>query len=189
MKKNECQGFILRHRRLVCENSKFDVYLDHIEGERGQVIPDYLVVAPKNSTGELITGVAVLPIMDRRIGLIRIYRHAIRECSWEIPRGFIDAGESPAMSAARELEEETGLGCKLEGMRSFGYVTPEAGILQARIHLFGAFDCFRLKAFHAEEFGHRELQFFSEPEVVRMAMDSKIQDPCTLVALYRMDHL
>ncbi|MBI3802786.1 MAG: NUDIX hydrolase [Nitrospirae bacterium] len=185
MSKGRGTKFILRDRRLVCENSKFNVFFDFIEGANGEVVRDYLVIAPKSRAENLITGVAILPILKKQIGLIRVYRHGIQDYSWEIPRGFIDEGEDPAISAIRELEEETGLGCKPERMKSLGYLTPEAGILQARIHIFGALECFNIRPFSGEEFGHKELRFFPTSDIARMAADFVIQDPCTLVALYR----
>ncbi|MBV9233282.1 MAG: NUDIX hydrolase [Candidatus Eremiobacteraeota bacterium] len=44
----------------------------------------------------------------REIVLVRQYRHAARECVWEIPAGGAGPNEAPADAAARELREETG---------------------------------------------------------------------------------
>lgn len=70
-----------------------------------------MVVAPKNAERNLITRVAILPIVDGRVGLVRIYRSALHGYSWEIPRGFVDEGENNQTSAASELQEESGSGC------------------------------------------------------------------------------
>ncbi len=50
--------------------------------------------------------VPVLP--DGRVVIIRNERFAVNEELYEFPAGMIDAGENPAMCAARELTEETG---------------------------------------------------------------------------------
>lgn len=189
MKNSKRTGFKLRHRRLVCENGKFNVFFDYIQQSRGQDIPDFLVVAPKQKYRGLVTGVAVLPIIDQKIGLIRIYRHPIRAYSWEIPRGFIDAGESPVFSAMRELNEETGLNCTLKNMRSLGWVTPETGILAAKVHLFAGSKCLASAPFNPDEMGHKEFYYFSRSELASMAARSIIQDPCTLVAFYRWNQI
>ena len=54
-------------------------------------------------------GAGVAVICDNRVCLVRQYRVALGRMSLEIPAGKLDAGEGPAMTAARELREETGL--------------------------------------------------------------------------------
>lgn len=55
--------------------------------------------------------VAVVAIDDEnRIVLVFQYRHAFGRRLWELPAGLLDTGgESPQVSAARELAEEAGL--------------------------------------------------------------------------------
>jgi 8-oxo-dGTP pyrophosphatase MutT (NUDIX family) len=47
---------------------------------------------------------------DRRIVLVRQYRHGLKAVHFELPGGVVDPGESPADAARRELLEETGFG-------------------------------------------------------------------------------
>lgn len=182
---NNSTGYVLRNRRLACENSKFKVFFDHIEGKEGLSVPDYLVVAPKHKTANMVTGVAVLPIVDGKYALLEVYRHAIEDYSWEIPRGFVEAEEAGIESVNRELEEETGLRCEKDHLVSLGYLTPDAGTLAARIHLFVATQCQWQVAYVANEIGHRSLRLFEDAEVASMVEESIIQDPCTLIAYYR----
>lgn len=168
-------------RRLVCENTKFFVYFDHVIDKAGDEVKNYLVVAPKNAGKDLVTGVAILPIVDRQVGLIRIYRPAIRDYSWEIPHGFVDEGETDNSSALRELLEETGLMVESESFSSMGYITPDTGVLAARVHLFLA------ETGHAtqqiqRELGLREFCFFPFAEFEEMIKRSEIQDTFTLAA-------
>jgi len=54
--------------------------------------------------------VVLLPMQDdAHIVLIRQYRYALDRWIWEVPAGSLDAGEDPAVAAARECEEEIGL--------------------------------------------------------------------------------
>lgn len=48
---------------------------------------------------------------DRRIVLVRQYRHGTDEVTLEIPGGGVDAGEDLSVAAQRELREETGYTC------------------------------------------------------------------------------
>lgn len=54
-------------------------------------------------------GSGVCAVRDGRICLVRQYRVALGRMSLEIPAGKLEAGEDPAVCAARELTEETGL--------------------------------------------------------------------------------
>ena len=181
--------FSIRNRKYICENARFNVFLDHVKGNNGQTVYDYLIVAPKLIASNMITGIAILPVLKGKFGLIKVYRHAIQDYSWEVPRGFMDEVESPISAGLRELEEETGLTCKLEDIQSLGYVTPEAGVLKARMELFVALKCREVKPYKAEEFGHKELKFFTRSKVLNMANNSIIQDPGTLITFYRLDQI
>jgi 8-oxo-dGTP pyrophosphatase MutT (NUDIX family) len=172
-------------RKLACENSRFSVYFDEIAGQGQAGSRDYLVVAPKQRAANLVTGVAVLPVCDGKIGLIKIHRHAIQADSWEVPRGFIEKGESVPASALRELEEETGLSCDPADIKLLGLVTPDAGVLAARIHVFAALRCIRIRPYVPKEFGHREFCLFNAVALDALIDRSEIQDPCTLIAHYK----
>ena len=181
----EKDAYRLRQRRLACENIRFEIFLDDVENPNGEIVHDYLVVAPKVRTGELITGVAVLPEIDGKLGLLRIYRHAIQRYLWEIPRGFVDPGESDRSSALRELEEETGLLCADADLESLGTFAPEPGILAARVHLFVAHRCRAVRPFVAEEFGHKEFRLFDPAQLLALHESGEIQDSSTLIACFR----
>jgi ADP-ribose pyrophosphatase len=53
--------------------------------------------------------VAMLPWDGKRIALVRQWRHAAGRALLEVPAGTVDPGEEPAVTAARELAEETEL--------------------------------------------------------------------------------
>jgi len=175
---------MLTKRKLVCENSRFSVYFDDLARDGEHYAQDYLVVAPKQVSGNLVTGVAILPMCEGGIGLLKIYRHPIQGDSWEIPRGFIENGENVPESALRELEEETGLSCASSDIKFLGFVTPDAGILAARVQVYVALRCSRIRPYVPSELGHREFRLFDRADVAALISKSEIQDPCTLVAYY-----
>lgn len=173
-----------RHRR-VSENARFRIYLDDVVGPNGDKIQDYLVVAPKVRTSGRVTGVAVLPVIEGCIGLLRVYRHPVDTYVWEVPRGFVDSGETPRRSALRELKEETGFECRRNNLRPLGEIMPEPGILAARVRLFAALIDGQANPSLSCEFGHDRLRLVTTEEFVRLSQRGQIQDPCTLISYYR----
>lgn len=173
-----------RHRR-VSENARFRIYLDDVVGPNGDKIQNYLVVIPKARVTGKVTGVAVLPIIEGRIGLLRIYRHPVGDYVWEVPRGFVDSGETPGRSALRELKEETGLKCRRTDLHPLGEIMPEPGILAARVRLFAALIDGRANPSLSREFGHNRLRLVTTEEFARLSLRGRIQDPCTLISYYR----
>ena len=168
-------------RRLACENSKFLVYFDHIIDKAGSEVRDYLVVAPKIAGKNFFTGVAVLPVFDGQVGLVRIYRPALRAYFWEIPHGFVDDGEAADTNALREVLEETGIVADLSSFSSLGFITPDSGVMAARVHVFLAEAC-NVTQQSQHELGLREFRFFSLHELEKMIERSEIQDSFTLAA-------
>lgn len=57
-------------------------------------------------------GIAIYAIRRENPGqivMIRQFRYPLNDYMYEIPAGLVDAGETPAQSAIREMKEETGL--------------------------------------------------------------------------------
>jgi len=102
---------------------------------------------PDGSLGELEMirhpgASAIVPILgepnapDPQLVLIRQYRYAAGGYLYEIPAGRLDAGESPANCAARELTEETGYrAARIEHLYTM-FTTP--GFTDECIHVFRA---------------------------------------------------
>lgn len=98
---------------------------------------------PDGSTGSLEMirhpgASAVVPLLDEAddptVLLIRQYRYAAEGYLYEIPAGRLDAGESPASCATRELQEETGYRASHVEHLFTMYTTP--GFTDEKIHLF-----------------------------------------------------
>jgi ADP-ribose pyrophosphatase len=175
----------LTQRRLGCSNLLMEVFLDDIAAPDGASVCNFIVLAPRQKTANLVTGVAVLPVLDGRFGLLKVFRHPIRDYTWEVPRGFVDADETPLTSALRELEEETGLQCDACDLIDLGMILPEPGIIAGRTHLFAATRCSRTAPYKANEMGHKELRFLSAEELGDMARQGIVEDANTLLAWYR----
>ncbi|MEL3889872.1 NUDIX hydrolase [Ferrovibrio sp. MS7] len=165
-------------------NSKWRVFYDHIRGANGTEVSDYLVLEPRSTRPDQITGASVLPLVGDRIVLLRTYRHPLAEFAWELPRGFVDPGEEPEAAALRELEEETGLLCEPSNLRRIGTFTPEASTIIGRGALFVASDCRPGGTRQEDEPGLGEMHFFTRAEIAGLLAQHAIQDASTLAALF-----
>ena len=80
-------------------------------------------------------GAAVVAIDDqRRVCLLRQFRHAVGGWIWELPAGKLEPGEPAESTARRELQEEAGV--EARHWQSLGQYVSSPGILTERVHLF-----------------------------------------------------
>jgi ADP-ribose pyrophosphatase len=166
-------------RQLVFENTVLRVYADHVVDAHHEV-PNFLTVVPRCITEDLVIGIAVLPVQAGKIGLLRVYRHALGRWQWEVPKGFIDAGESLELAAAREMREETGFDLPAERLVDLGAIAPEPGIVTSRVRLFLAqLEPTAVSQGRAHEMGHGDMGFFTRDEVSQMIRSNQIEDGCT----------
>lgn len=77
---------------------------DRVRLPGGSVIDEYYV----NEYSPWTNIVAVTA--DKKIVMVRQYRHGLKAVHFELPGGVVDAGEEPFAAARRELLEETGFG-------------------------------------------------------------------------------
>lgn len=80
--------------------------------------------------------VAVIPILDGRPVMMRVFRHGLRDWSLEFPRGACDAGETHDAAARREVAEE--IGAETLELIPLGSFTPGGSSLSIRAHLYAA---------------------------------------------------
>lgn len=86
---------------LMYKGKVLEVYSDKVVMPNGNVATRETVVRG--------AAAAIVPVdKDGNIIFVRQYRHAIKGMALEIPAGMLEEGEDPAVSAKRELEEETG---------------------------------------------------------------------------------
>ncbi|MCG8448428.1 MAG: NUDIX hydrolase [Pirellulales bacterium] len=131
--------------------------------------------------------VAILPMLaEDHICLIRNYRIAVGKTLIELPAGTIDPKESPAVTAARELHEETGY--TADSWRALPSFFMSPGILNERMHLFVAE---RLTAGRPARETGEEIENLVVPwqEAVAMAERGEIEDAKSLVGILLWDRL
>lgn len=69
-----------------------------------------------------------------RIPIVRQFRPALEQFTWELPAGMVDEGEDPLASCRRELLEETG--CPAHKIHPLGVTAPCSGRLSNHLHSF-----------------------------------------------------
>jgi len=71
---------------------------------------------------------------DGRIPIVRQYRPALEQFTWELPAGMVDKGETAADCCRRELMEETGF--RAVTVHALGCYAPCTARLSNRVHSF-----------------------------------------------------
>ena len=130
--------------------------------------------------------VAIIAITDEgKLVVVEQYRKALERSIIEIPAGKLEPGELPEITAARELEEETGYGCnELTYLQSFA---TSPGFADEIIHLFIARGLYKIEnraAMDEDEFV--ELMEITVEEGERMIAQQKIFDAKTAFAILWM---
>jgi ADP-ribose pyrophosphatase len=128
----------------------------------------------------------VVPYFDNAdTVLVRQWRHAWDESSWEVPAGTADEGEDGITCARRELAEETGL--IAARLTSLGTVHG-AAFLTGRAHMFlgeGITESDRRPETYEQDMEVRRLPF---AEALRAALDGDINHSGSVTALVRAAH-
>lgn len=127
--------------------------------------------------------VAVIAVTyEGKLVLVEQYRKALERSIVEIPAGKLEPGEEPAMTARRELEEETGYGAhSLTYLQTFA---TSPGFADEIIHLYVAKDLYIIDnkaALDEDEFV--ELLEVSLEEAQSMVGDRRIFDAKTAFAV------
>ena len=117
---------------------------------------------------------------DPQILLLKQYRYATDGYLYEIPAGWLEAGEAPKACAVRELLEETG--CTADRMEPLTSMWTTPGFTDERIHLFLASGLTRGEARReADEF--IQVETVSLSRALEMVKGGGIQDAKTALGL------
>ncbi len=167
-----------RSRRVIHQGAVVNLGLETVKMPNDEILALEIVRHP---------GGAVVIAMDneKRICMIRQFRHAAGGWIWELPAGLLERHESPESAAFRELREETG--CTAESLVSLGSTLSTPGFCTERLHIFLARDVEHGEA-DPEDYEFIETHWLTLDEAFAMAADGRIDDAKTIVALYRLQH-
>ena len=88
--------------RLVDDTRRLHLAIAHVELPDGVQFEQYVIRMPQAAMTVVLD--------DARTHVLMIYRHRfiVDRWTWELPGGYVDQDEDPQLTAAREVEEETG---------------------------------------------------------------------------------
>ena len=126
--------------------------------------------------------VVIVPLEGSSVKILKQYRIALESTILELPAGTKEPDEDWLVCARRELREETGF--RAETWTSLGKVWPAPGITNELMAVYLARDLSPapLPPDSDEEI---EVVTYRFPELLRMALDGKLQDAKSVVAILR----
>ncbi|MBW1681007.1 MAG: NUDIX hydrolase [Deltaproteobacteria bacterium] len=128
--------------------------------------------------------VNIIPVTpDRKVVLVRQYRHGIRDITLEIPGGLVEEGDSPLEAALRELYEETGY--RAEETLPLGSVHPNPAIQNNLCYTFFARDVFRAGSQEQDEKEDIEVILRPLEQIPDLIREGAITHALVLAAFYR----
>lgn len=117
---------------------------------------------------------------DGKILLVKQFRYAVDDFLYELPAGKREGCEDPAVTAARELEEECGL--KAEEISLMFKVYPSPGYTNEIINVFYV-NKFSQSETNFDEDECIESVWFTKAEILEMIKKGEITDAKTLIGV------
>lgn len=133
--------------------------------------PDWINVVPLTPEG--------------RIVMVRQFRFGIDEFTLEIPGGMCDPGESPIVTAARELREETGYAS--DPLTELGWVHANPAIQSNRLWTYLAPNARRVGEPDPDEHEEFEIVEIDRQAVAGLVNERKITHALVVSALWMLE--
>jgi len=97
----ELTRWTIHGERLIDDTRRLRLSVASVELPDGVRFEQYVMRMPK---------AAMMVVLDDQDRVLMMWRHRfiVDRWVWELPGGYVDPDEAPALTAAREVEEETG---------------------------------------------------------------------------------
>ena len=120
-----------------------------------------------------------------RVPLVQQYKHGLGKLSYDLPAGYLDAGEEPLACAQRELREETGY--VADDWQHLSSVVLDSNRGNTRAHLFLARGARQVAVPHLDDTEDLATRFLAPDEILAMIrsgeLDSIASVTCALLAV------
>lgn len=166
---------MLIERKVIYDGRVIKVSVDDVELPNGMRIPLEIVRHPGGAA-------AVAVDAQRRVCLLRQYRHAAGGYIYELPAGKLEPDEPPETTARRELIEEASLGAT--HWVPLGTYFSSPGVFTEVIHLYLATDLSPMPS-SPEVDEVIEVEWWPLEQAVRRAIDGELTDAKTIIGILR----
>jgi ADP-ribose pyrophosphatase len=173
-------GWRIVRSEIVIDSPHLRLRRDEIVLPDGTRVDDYFV---RESRGFSVV-FAVTP--ERRVVLVRQYKHGIARTLLELPAGAIDPGETAQVCALRELAEETGYACAPDQLEAVASFVTDPTNSDAHFELFLARDVQAGAVQKLDATEDIEVRLASFEELRRFVKDGTIEVSSHVAAIYFM---
>lgn len=163
-------------RTLIHHGSIVDFYADTIKlPDGGTEVFDF--IKHKGAA-------AVIPVMDdKRILMVRQYRNAVDQYTFELPAGGLETPDEPTHTCAyRELEEETGYHADKEDVKFLLSMYTTVAFCNEKIDIYVAHNL-KKTGQHLDDDEYIDVFAFTIEELTQMIKEGRITDGKTIAGL------
>jgi len=154
----------------------FSIRADTTVSPRTGVEHDFYVIETQD-------WVNIIPLTaDRRVVMVRQYRHGSGEVTLEIPGGLVDPGDTPESAAARELLEETGY--QAEEAVKIGMSNPNPAVFNNRCYTFVARNVMKVRDPMPDQTEDIEVVLIPLADIPELIRKGKIDHSIVISAFY-----
>jgi len=162
--------------KFVLNNKWMKVKQDTVKLPTGKILTDYFVSVTNNI-------VLIIPLTtDKRIVMVRQYKHGFGEIVLEYPAGMVEENEDMQTAALRELEEETGYVSK--DIKLLASLSNNPSKETGKINVYLASGCIKSRETNFDESEEIESLVLSISEVKAKIASGEIIIAPTIAATY-----
>jgi len=132
---------------------------------------DWVNIVPITPAGEIV--------------LVKQFRHGLDGFTVEVPGGMVDAGESPAEAAGRELLEETGY--RARQIVPLGGANPNPALFGNTLHVFLGKDAEWVSEVRNDGTEETHVLVASPDELRQLVRNGAVNHALVIAALYLLD--